>query len=172
MSKTVTGEVENIFTQNLLSNLCLPRLAHFIGWAYRPSTWSSLDPSEIGGDIVAAGLAIAVSRRALANILDKILMNRPCLPNISQKIVLGLRFIQLLSTIISGFLFGFLVWQNQHYCTWYWMADCPAGKRPIPWQYCLMLTTVPAPSEKANIVTVLYCVAGKYPFNCLDSSYT
>lgn len=56
-----------------------------------------------------------------------------------------LRFIQLASTTISGYIWCYLVWShNNHYCAWYpW--NCTDDQKQwvkVPWQFIFMIVAV------------------------------
>jgi hypothetical protein len=56
-----------------------------------------------------------------------------------------LRYIQLGTIVIVGYVFCYLVWMhNHHACKWYpnWCTDIEKANANVPWEYIVMITVV------------------------------
>lgn len=105
-------------------------------------------PGRLLPTIIQVALSALTFRRILS-IHSKITATVPALSSkMTSHLVHLLRFFQLGSTAIAGFIYCFLTfWHNNHYCTFY-PSLCTASQMKdinVPWPLIVMITTV-APS--------------------------
>jgi hypothetical protein len=152
------------------------RVFYLFNWVDRYFTQGYWDPISVyTGSIQVATTLIALG--AFFSVQGNPELSTPSSLTLTIRLhcISILRYIQLGTIVIVGYVFCYLVWmRNHHPCKWntYYCTDIGKANADVPWQYICMITVVHNPLQPTLTYLAFSCVLGKLLLNDPPNSTT
>lgn len=140
------GKVENPIVHWLVLVQSGYRIFYLFNWVERYFTQGYWDPISVyTGSIQAATTIIVLGVFFSVQGNPESSTPSPLILTIRSWYFSILRYIQLGTIVIVGYVFCYLVWMhNHHACKWYpnWCTDIEKANANVPWEYIVMITVL------------------------------